>query len=85
MSESSADPNNSFLCSRIYQYQSEKCGIRVTRLVKIKRKRNNHNIPLTTVKNLKKTDRKEFKAAKREGLSMDSQKSLVLNLFALVR
>jgi len=60
MNEASADAKNSVLCDGIYQYFSEKYGVRRSKPDKTERKRKNHDRALKRVKQLKKTARKEF-------------------------
>ena len=85
MNEASADAKNSVLCDGIYQYFSEKYGVRRSNPDKAERKRKNHDRALKRVKQLKKTARKEFQRAKREGLPPESIRALAQNFFTLVR
>ena len=80
MNEASADAKNSVLCDGIYQYFSEKYGVRWSNSDKAERKRKNHDRALKRVKQLKKTARKEFQRAKREGLPPESIRALAQKL-----
>ena len=84
MNEASADAKNSVLCDGIYQYFSEKYGVRQSKPDKTERKRKNHDRALKRVKQLK-TARKEFQREKHEGLSPESIRALAQNFFTLVR
>ena len=85
INEPSVDAKNGVLCDGIYQYFSEKYGVRRSNPGKAERRRKIHDRALKRVKQLKKTSRKEFQRVKREGLPPESIRVLAQNFFTLVR